>query len=48
MDPFNTADFARLRLDTSILMKRLRKTCESDIEDLSLSLEDKKRLWRRK
>ena len=43
MDPFNTADFARLRFDTSILMKRLRKTCKRDIEDLSLSLEDKKK-----
>ena len=43
MDLFNTADFARLRFDTSILMKRLKKTCERDIEDLSLSLDDKKK-----
>ena len=43
MDPFNTVDFARLRFDTSNIMKRLRKKCESDIEDLNLSLDDKKK-----
>ena len=43
MDPFNIADFARIRFDTSILMKRLKKACKSDIEDLSLSLDDKKK-----
>ena len=43
MDPFNTVDFARIRFDTSILMKRLKKACETDIEDLSLNLDDKKK-----
>ena len=39
MDPINTVDYARLRTETSNILKRLKRQCESDLEDLDLSHE---------
>ena len=43
MDPINTLDYARLRAETSNILKRLKRNCESDLEDLDLSLDDKRK-----
>ena len=43
MDPLNVPDFAQIRFDTSILLKRLKTACENVIEDSSLSLDDKRK-----
>ena len=42
MDPTNTAVIARLRTETSNSMKILKRQCEIILEDLELSLEEKK------
>ena len=41
-EPTNTAEYSRLRNDTSNILKRLKKQCECDLEDLELSLDEKK------